>query len=409
MKILVLTSSYPRFDGDGSAPFVKSICENLADLGHDITVVAPYDPVVNLKANNKVKVYRFKYIIPPKYHIMGHGRSLEGDVKLKPIAYLLILPYLLSSLISSIFISIRIKPDLIHVHWVLPNGPIAWFLSKLIGIPYVVSLHGSDIYISNKNRLFQTIAKLVFTSAALVTACSPTLMKSAQILGADGKVVLLPWGADPKIFTPVLRNSNYRKSKGYPEKAMILLALGRMVYKKGFDILLDIWPVIIKEYKDVFLIIGGDGPIKNALNKKIHDENIHHVIIPGKIPWNDVPSLLANSNIFILPSIRDQYGNEDGLPTVLLEAMASGLPVVASAIGGIPLVVNHLHNGILVEPGDNMQLLEAVRLLLNDPQRLEELAKNAREDVVHIYNWRNVASEFNNLFISILRIPSKNG
>ena len=88
MKISVLTSSYPRYPGDGAAPFVRSICEHLAKLGHDVEVVAPYDPAVG-RMDYRVKVHRFRYIWPPGWHIMGHGRALEKDVRLRPLSILL--------------------------------------------------------------------------------------------------------------------------------------------------------------------------------------------------------------------------------------------------------------------------------------------------------------------------------
>ena len=85
MRIAVLTSSYPRFPGDGTAPFVKSLAESMARQGHDIIVVAPYDPVIQPDIEDCVKVYRFRYIWPPRWHIMGHARSLESDVRLNGV------------------------------------------------------------------------------------------------------------------------------------------------------------------------------------------------------------------------------------------------------------------------------------------------------------------------------------
>jgi glycosyltransferase involved in cell wall biosynthesis len=227
-------------------------------------------------------------------------------------------------------------------------------------IPFIVSLHGSDIYVANQNWLFGKIARIVFKKAAKVTACSLNLASNAVKMGADDKVVVVPWGADPSIFSPALRDSEYRKTRGYPIDATIIIALGRMVHKKGFDQLIKIWPQIVAKHENAFLIIGGDGPIKKILEDHIREQNISGVSLPGKIPWNEVPFLLANSNVFVLPSIRDQHGNEDGLPTVLLEAMASGLPVVTSSIGGVPLVIKDYNNGILIDPGDTNQLLSAV-------------------------------------------------
>jgi len=408
MKILVVTSSYPRFEGDGSAPFVKSICENLAALGNQVSVIAPFDIDVKKQPQTQIEVHRFKYILPLKLHIMGHARSLDSDVKLKPLTYLLIIPYLFFSFITSLIVAFKFKPEIIHVHWVIPNGPVAWLLSKITKVPYVVTLHGSDIFVANKNRVFRKISNLVFRNSLRITACSLRLAENAKTLGGKDKVVLLPWGADPVIFSPDFKSSDYKAKNNIPQEAAIILALGRMVYKKGFANLIDIWPQVLAEYPDTYLIIGGDGPIRNELQKKVRDLNIPNILLPGKIPWNVVPEFLANGDIFVLPSIRDHYGNEDGLPTVLLEAMSSGLPVIASEIGGVSLVVQNGHNGVMVAPGNKNQLKVAINQFLENKDNLKVMGKNARADVVEKYNWRNVAIKLIEIFTYAI-IRQKNG
>lgn len=402
MRILVLTSSYPRFDGDGAAPFIRSICECLADRGHKVSVIAPYDVKVKSDVNSKVQVHRFKYIFPSNLHIMGHGRSLVADITLTPLSYVLIIPFIIFSILKSMLVAYRFKPEIIHVHWVLPNGPVAWIVSKILGIPFGLSLHGSDMYLSMKNGLFKKIASFVLKSAAFTTACSPKLMKDALELGADNNVVFLHWGADPKLFSPSNKNIEFWKKFNLDENDVLVMALGRMVYKKGFGNLIAIWPQILSKHPNAHLIIGGEGPLRKDFEELIIRYDIKNIQLPGNIPWNEVPELLANSDIFILPSVIDDHGNIDGLPTVLLEAMGSGTAVVASSIGGVPMVIKDNENGLLTEPGNKNQLLIRINYLLNDPNERIRLAKNARKDVETIFNWETVAKEFEMLYIKAL-------
>ena len=90
MKIAVITSSYPRFDGDITAPFIKSICDNLFALGHEVDVIAPYDPEVRTIREKGVQVHWFKYVWPKKLHIMGHGNALYNDTNLKTLTFILL-------------------------------------------------------------------------------------------------------------------------------------------------------------------------------------------------------------------------------------------------------------------------------------------------------------------------------
>src|SRR3990170_2346410 len=180
MNIAVLTSSYPRFPGDGAAPFIKSLAEGYAKLGHTVFVIAPYDPLVSKDEDiDNVQVNFFKYFWPASLNIIGHARSLKGDANLSLLSFILLPFFLVFGIVTLYHVCRKNRINVIHANWVLPNGPIALAVSLLLKIPYVLSLHGSDIYISQKNIIFSSIAKLVFIKASSVTACSEHLKKAA--------------------------------------------------------------------------------------------------------------------------------------------------------------------------------------------------------------------------------------
>lgn len=404
MKITVLTSSYPRFDGDGTAPFIKSLAEGYIRLGNEVDVVAPYDLQVKPMPTNGVNIHRFRYIFSPSLHIMGHARSLESDVKLKPLTFFLLPLFLISAVFTLLKVTHQQKTQVIHVNWVLPNGPIALVVSKIRNIPYVLSLHGSDVYVAKKNRLFRWVAKQVFRNASSVTACSPELRDAAISMGAPQDTLLLAWGANPEIFTPKLRSQRVRKRYGVSEDGVLVVALGRMVYKKGFDVLISAWKDIVAKYPDAQLVIGGDGPIRDLLDAQAKNLGIErNVILPGKIAWDKVPEFLASADIFVLPSVVDIHGNMDGLPTVLLEAMSSGNAVIASEIAGVSLVIKNEINGMLVEQKDQKQLSDTLQLMISDPSKRERLSREARQAVVDEYNWNMVAQKIIGLFQNAIK------
>jgi len=393
MRIAVLTSSYPRFPGDGTAPFVKSLAESMARRGHDITVVAPYDPAIQPDLENSVKVYRFRYIWPPRWHIMGHARSLESDVRLKLGTYFLLPLFLLAAFIKLMRVTREQNSEIIHAHWVLPNGPAAALTSKLRGIPLVISLHGSDIYVARKKRIFSIATRWVFRQTSAVTACSTELRSAAIGLGAPQTTQLIAWGADPHIFQPK------PASVDSSNETITIASLGRMVPKKGFEKLLFAWKKIAAEFPQARLIIGGEGPQRADLKFQAAQLGLDHSIqLPGYIPWNTVPDFLASADIFVLPSQRDEHGNIDGLPTVLLEAMSCGVAIIASDLGGVHLVVKDGHNGIIVPPGNTSALKQALRTLIESSQERKRLGLAARQAVTNQYNWEKVAQKFMTLF-----------
>jgi glycosyltransferase involved in cell wall biosynthesis len=399
MKIAVLTSSYPRYPGDGTAPFVKSMAENIVWLGHKVVVVAPYDPKVRRMESGGVQVHRFRYVIPQRYHIMGHAQAMEADVRIRPLSYLLLPLFMIFEFLQLLRVAIINKSEIIHVHWVLPNGPAAMLVSMILRIPYVLSLHGSDVYIAKKNKLFGLVAGWVFKRASAVTACSEDLKAAAISLGAPDRVTLIAWGADPDIFSPSKKSGVFLDSLGLDGKQPIISALGRMVYKKGFDILIEAWKDVSSKVPDAHLLIGGDGPLREdliAMSDRITVAD--RITFVGNVNWEEVPEFLSSSDLFVIPSIRDKHGNIDGLPTVLLEAMACGVPVVASRLGGIPLVIADGKNGRLVPPGDATALSRALLELIQDAILRSALGKQARMDVVTKFNWSNVAKVFIELF-----------
>ena len=320
---------------------------------------------------------------------MGHARSLESDQRLRPSAFILLPFFLISAFLTLLRKTGKQRSQAIHAHWVLPNGLVAALVSKLRNLPLVISLHGSDIYVAKGNPLFRGISRWIFSHACVVTACSPELKEEAIRLGAPEDTVLLPWGADPDLFTPKpVNTSNFSAQPG----KVTVSGVGRFVNKKGFHRLIEAFALVLQEYRDVELILAGDGPQRaNLINLTVSHGLNPFISFPGKIPWDQMPNFLANTYIFTLPSIRDEHGNVDGLPTVLLEAMSCGLAVVASDIGGTNLVISDGVNGLLVPPGDVEVLAHALLRLIKDTDLRLKLARSARNSVINQFNWNSVA------------------
>ncbi len=397
MHISVITSSYPRFVGDSVAPFVKSLSEAIADRGHDVIVIAPYDAIAVPDTSKKIIVKRFKYIFHDKFHIMGHSRSLKDDAKLRPFVYILLPLYIFFGSLCLYKNVRRQKSDVIHAHWVLPGGLIAALVGLLTKTPFIISLHGSDIYVANRNIAFKWVTEWIFRRAKYVTACSQELFDQAESLGAKGKIKLIAWGADPNRFKPLDNKSDVRKQYGWKNDELVICSLGRMVSKKGFDRLITAFATL-RDKKNLKLVIGGEGPLKKDLITQTFQLGLKNKVeFPGNISWCDVGNFLGAADLFVLPSVRDKSGNIDGLPTVLLEAMACGLACVATNIGGVSLVIKNYENGVIFDTKIDNELKSILEDLLFDREKREELGNNARRSVVDLYNWSNVSNQFDQI------------
>jgi glycosyltransferase involved in cell wall biosynthesis len=209
----------------------------------------------------------------------------------------------------------------------------------------------------------------------------------------------LPWGADPAYFvSPPDRVDHLRAKLGLELENRVLLGLGRLVGKKGFANLVAAYASLRPQFADARLVIVGDGPEMGSLQDQTVALGVAEgVVFAGQADWTDVPAYLALADVFVAPSVYDN-GNVDALPTVILEAMAAGKPVVASRIVGIPLVVKEGVNGFLVKENDVPALAEALKQVLDSEELRTRLGRMGRRMIEEWLNWRNVARSFIDLY-----------
>jgi glycosyltransferase involved in cell wall biosynthesis len=401
LRICLLASTYPRFPGDGAGRFMHSIAEALAKQQHEVHVVVPYHPAIRA-LSGPVHIHPFQYIWPHRWAIMGHAAAMDSDRRLHRGAFALAPFYFLSGLRKLIQLTARYRFDIFHAHWVIPAGPIAAIAAKLVGKPLIISLHGSDLFFASKHRLLKPIAQACFGQATAVTACSPQLREGALALGAaPERTELILWGADPQLFmdNQGVDSERLRQQLNILPGSPIILNLGRLVEKKGVEFLVQAMPAVCRQHPSAVLIIAGDGPERPRLAEIANRLGIAtHVRFVGNVPWPQVAGYLQISDLFVVPSIEDGSGNLDGLPTTIFEAMAAGVPVVASNVAGIPLAVLHGQTGLLVEQRQPDRLAEAINALLTEPSRRQQMGCTARRLVESELNWDRVAREFISLY-----------
>ena len=396
MRVAVLAHSFPRFPGDTHGPFVQRLSEELAGIGHEVHVLVPFDPELRPDPASLLAVHSFRYVRPDRWHRLGYSRTLKRDVGLRLAAWIQSPLYLAFGVRALRRLIAERDIELVHAHWILPNGFVAARATAAAGAPFVVTLHGSDVFMAERNPLFAGMARRALAAASHVTSCSADLRDRLLALAGDrpelaAKVSLVPNGTDlpaPGEADPAAA----RERLGLAAGERVVAAVGRMVDKKGFGYLLEAAPAILDGRADVRLVVGGGGDLLPALRARATELGLgKRVLFPGPLSHPQVLDLLAAAEVFVMPSVRDRRGNVDGLPVVVLEAMATGAAVVATDIAGIPLAVRDGETGVLVTEKDPRALAEAVVGLLDRPEKARALAAAGRERVAAELNWAAVA------------------
>jgi glycosyltransferase involved in cell wall biosynthesis len=349
-----------------------------------------------------VTFHPYKYAPTRDLEVFGYAESLRADVALRRSAYLVTPLAAASGAAKMLALGRAGGFDMIHAHWVVPNGVMALPVRWLTGLPLVVSLHGSDVFLSEKNALVRRGAQRVFRRAAAVTACSDDLARRSEKLGANNPATV-PYGVSTDLFEPVRDDASaLRRRLGLSSGAPVILAVGRLVHKKGFEYLVDAAATICAEFPDAAIVFAGQGDLKAALEGRARDHGIsENVRLVGNVNREELPAYYALASVVAVPSVRDDAGNVDGLPNVLLEGMASGSPIVASAVAGIPQAVRDGREGLLVGERDAEAMAKAILELLRSPERREQLGSAARERAKESFDWSRVGERFEAIFRSV--------
>jgi glycosyltransferase involved in cell wall biosynthesis len=403
VRILTITSSYPKFPGDTTAPFIESITRALAERGHELTVVLPARADLELAPVEGVTFYPYTYAPSKGLAVFGYAEALRADVAVRRSTYLVAPLAIASGAAKMLRLVRRGGFDLIHAHWVVPNGAMALPACWWSGLPLVVSLHGSDVFLSEKSAVFRLGARSTFGRAGAVTACSDDLARRSRALGALQAPATIPYGVSTDEFqlSPD-RASRLRERLGLEKNARVVLAVGRLVHKKGFEYLIDAAPRILAECPKVTIIIAGQGDLKGELEERARGLGVfEHVVLAGNVPRDELSAYHSLADVVAVPSVRDDAGNVDGLPNVLLEGMASGSALVASDVAGIPQAVRDGTEALLVPERDPEALANAVIELLESSERRMSLGTAARARARELFDWAHVGERFEEVFYSV--------
>ena len=391
--VVMVTTSYPRFPGDAVGTFMEPIAKGVAARGHEVHVVAPWHPrMTRGRVEDGVFFHFFKYAPVPALNVFGYAAGLHADVRLRGRAWMAAPLAMSAGWFKAMRVARKRGATVMHGHWVVPGGVIA--AAAAPDRPLVVSLHGSDVFVAERTAPARIAARRVFGRAGAVTACSANLAERAVRLGAaPDRIEVVPYGVDTRRFSPdPAARAARRRAIGVA--GPLVAAAGRLVHKKGFEYLIDALPLMASTPPAV-LAIAGTGDLEAELRARAAAAGVaDRVRFLGNVTQDEVGAWFASADVAVVPSVRDDSGNVDGLPNTLLEALASATPVVATPAGGIASVIEDGRTGTIVPERDPAALARAIGALLADPERRARLGAAGRAAVEARFGWETAAARF---------------
>ena len=377
MHIAHVTATFPpNYTGTGMVCYYNAL--GLVRLGHQVSVFTAAQPPGKFTYPKEITVHRLPIIFR-----IGNAPLLPNLFSIDGL-------------------------DLIHLHHPFIFGAeMIRIISRLRNIPFILTHHNDLRDNGVKGKIFDLYSSfstpVVFSGA---TKCAVVSLDHAThsryrnyVINNPAKFVEIPNGVDTEIFSPDVDGKKIRTENGIRDDVIVLLFIGVLDlahHYRRVDLLIN----SLKKLNDksVHLIVVGDG--KDAINYRELVDNLaltSQVHFLGIIPHNELPSVYAAADIFILPSVI-----QEAFPLVVLEAMACGKPAIVSNLPGVRSMVDDGENGYLVQPGNLQDLVNKIKLLLASPDRRREFGAFSRSKVNKQYTWEVIVSQLEKLYMKAL-------
>jgi glycosyltransferase involved in cell wall biosynthesis len=397
MKILVLTSTYARWDNDTDPGFVNNLCEYLT-AENEVHVVAPHTRGTATRETMRgVKVFRFRYFIE-RWQTLAYDGGILPRLKQNKFRVFLIPLFVLGQLLLTIKLLRAHNYDVIHAHWIIPQGMVALLARPFAKVPpkIVATSHGGDLF-ALKGRLLETVKRWVTQRVDHLSVVSSTMKAKAvqQNLKSARDISVIPMGVDSRVAFLPPPDDSARNG---------LLFVGRLVDKKGVEYLIQAFPKVLQLHPDQVLTIIGSGPLQQSLSDACQRLGVdNQVRFLGSVINKEIPDYLRTAAVTIFPSIVADDGDQEGTPVAIMEALACECALIVSDYPGARDIIEDGVNGRVVSQKSPEEIAEQVNFLLDHPEIRLSMGREARKTVQQSYDWQVISAEFLALFSQLTR------
>jgi glycosyltransferase involved in cell wall biosynthesis len=397
-RLLILTTTFPRWQGDTEPAFVLELSRRLARR-FEVTVLAPHCLGAAPKEEfDGLRVIRYRYA-PEALETLAYNGGIMQNLRRARWKYLLVPLLLLAQAARASALLRASQYDLIHAHWLLPQGQAALWARHGKHPSLLCTSHGGDLYALARG-IAGKIMRRVARKADFVTVVSEAMHRHVIEQGiAVRGLEVIPMGADlTGLFTP---GSEARATHE-------LLFVGRLVPKKGGEVLIRALAIVARQNPQVRLRIVGNGPERAALEQLVGDLGLSgHIEFVGALPQTALPQAYRHCTALVFPSVVAADNDQEGLGLVLVEALGCECPVICSDLEATRDVVAHGVTGLHYPPGDHNALARQMLGVLDDPAGAAAMGRNGRNHVLSRFDWEAIAARYADLIDRIVDMPGE--
>lgn len=390
-RVLVLTSTYPRWQGDTVPAFVHELARRLADE-FEIHVLAPHAAGAREEESlDGVSVHRFRYL-PVRFETLAYGGGILPGLRSHPWRAAALFPFLIAEYAAAAKLLRTLDFSLIHAHWLVPHGIIAAQLKKQ-GLGLVCTSHGSDLFALN-TALFRPFKRIALKRADAITVVSGALRRKAEtLIGETDRIHVMPMGVDMARFLPPPPDADRNG----------LLYVGRLVDEKGLHTLLSAMHVNARRGSSPRLTVIGSGPAESRYKRQTEKLGLEsQVRFLGALPNHELVPFYQRAQALIFPSLLGSRGQQEGMGLVPIEALACECPVIASSLPAVSEIISDRETGLLFTPDDISGLAACIAHVLDDPDMARQTARRGRELVAKRYGWDAAAAAYRDLYLKLI-------
>ncbi len=382
-KLLIIATTFPRWPDDpGPAPFVFHHARALA-RHFEVTVLAPHHHGAALQENmDGVRVKRFRYAWPDALELLADGAGIQNNMR-KSFFHRALVPLLIIAEFIAIAREVRRGYDYANSHWLVPSGLLAALVLPR-RVRHLITVHAADYDLLQKIPGGKRLIKFMATSARAIVCVSPRFVDAiAELSGGGAHVVTQPMGVDTTLFRfDQSARDEWRERIGVDDEPLVAF-VGKLSRKKGVEVLLRAAAAIKERGVKAKFVIVGDGELKPELTRLADELALGEgVLFHGAASNRELARLYSAADVVAVPSVRDPEGETEGMPVVILEALAAGRPVVATPLCSPP--ADLLGKGVTVaQAGDVDELARALLATLDGQASVDQEAV-AKHDVAAV-------------------------